>query len=142
VSEAGACGELASVRCPLPLDPTVMLDGVIAPECGVFKSALSPLRLTFRTLGAGAPGRRAQPARGSAASLLMAALLGLQHPGGGPASVIASPQRVASVAALLQPLGRIAGVRCDTALGRASRQRALVFQCPLIAVQPCKDRDA
>jgi hypothetical protein len=56
VGEAGACGELASMRCPLPLDPTVMLDGVIASECGVFKSALSPLRLTFRTLGARAPG--------------------------------------------------------------------------------------
>jgi phosphatidylinositol 3-kinase len=51
VGEYGQCGELAYLKCPLPLDPTVQLTGIIAEECGVFKSALSPLRLTFRTAG-------------------------------------------------------------------------------------------
>ena len=54
--EGAAWGDLAAASCPLPLDPTVTLDGVVAGECGVFKSALSPLRLTFRTRGARLPG--------------------------------------------------------------------------------------
>ena len=52
VGEYGQCSELAHVRVPLPLDPAVMLTGIIPEECSVFKSALSPLRLTFRTAGA------------------------------------------------------------------------------------------
>ena len=52
VGEYGQCSELAHVRVPLPLDPDVMLTGIIPEECSVFKSALSPLRLTFRTAGA------------------------------------------------------------------------------------------
>ena len=52
VGECGQCSELAHVRVPLPLDPGVMLTGIIPEECSVFKSALSPLRLTFRTAGA------------------------------------------------------------------------------------------
>ena len=52
VGEYGQCSELAHVRVPLPLDPSVMLTGIIPEECSVFKSALSPLRLTFRTAGA------------------------------------------------------------------------------------------
>ncbi len=52
VGEYGQCSELAHVRVPLPLDPAVMLTGLIPEECSVFKSALSPLRLTFRTAGA------------------------------------------------------------------------------------------
>ena len=51
VGEYGQCSELAHVRVPLPLDPTVMLTGIVPEECSVFKSALSPLRLTFRTAG-------------------------------------------------------------------------------------------
>ena len=43
--------DLQDLRCPLPLDPSVHLAGVIPQECSVFKSALSPLRLTFRTVG-------------------------------------------------------------------------------------------
>lgn len=43
--------DLQELRCPLPLDPSVHLAGVIPQECSVFKSALSPLRLTFRTVG-------------------------------------------------------------------------------------------
>ena len=52
VGEYGQCSELAHVRVPLPLDPAVMLTGILSEECSVFKSALSPLRLTFRTAGA------------------------------------------------------------------------------------------
>lgn len=41
---------------PCPLDPTVQLRGIVPAECSVFKSALSPLRLAFRTSdGAAAP---------------------------------------------------------------------------------------
>lgn len=43
--------DLQELRCPLPLDPSVHLAGVIPQECSVFKSALSPLRLIFRTAG-------------------------------------------------------------------------------------------
>ena len=49
LSESGLCGELASLRLPLPLDPTVLLTGVIPEESDVFKSALTPLKLTFKT---------------------------------------------------------------------------------------------
>ena len=95
LSESGLCGELASLRLPLPLDPTVLLTGmperrmsvhtsnppspppppsllpsdtpsflpsfihsftlpssptgIIPGESTVFRSALTPLRLTFRT---------------------------------------------------------------------------------------------
>ncbi|KAK9832006.1 hypothetical protein WJX81_007953 [Elliptochloris bilobata] len=66
VREGGACGDLATAGCPLPLDPTVPLDGIIASECGVFKSALSPLRLTFRTRG---PGTQELAGSGEAAAL-------------------------------------------------------------------------
>ena len=52
VGEYGQCGELAYLQCPMPLDPSVLLTGIIAEECSVFKSALSPLRLTFRVAGA------------------------------------------------------------------------------------------
>lgn len=51
VGEYGQCSELAHVTVPLPLDPSVTLTGIIPEECSVFKSALSPLRLTFRTAG-------------------------------------------------------------------------------------------
>lgn len=51
VGEYGQCGELAYLKCPLPLDPGVLLTGILSEECSVFKSALAPLRLTFRTAG-------------------------------------------------------------------------------------------
>ncbi|KAK9811578.1 hypothetical protein WJX72_006428 [[Myrmecia] bisecta] len=51
VSEYGQCGELSQIRVPLPLDPAIMLAGIIPSDCAVFKSALAPLRLTFRTVG-------------------------------------------------------------------------------------------
>lgn len=33
---------------PLPLDPTIIAIGIEADKCSVFKSALSPLKLTFK----------------------------------------------------------------------------------------------
>ena len=51
VSEAGQCGELMSLQVALPLDPTVQLNGIIPSACSVFKSAMAPLRLTFRVAG-------------------------------------------------------------------------------------------
>lgn len=53
VSEAGQCGELMSLQVPLPLDPTVLLNGIIPASCSVFKSAMAPIRLTFRVAGLG-----------------------------------------------------------------------------------------
>ncbi|KAL3157710.1 hypothetical protein ABBQ32_012142 [Trebouxia sp. C0010 RCD-2024] len=53
VSEAGQCGELMSLQVALPLDPTVHLNGIIPSACSVFKSAMAPLRLTFRVAGMG-----------------------------------------------------------------------------------------
>ena len=44
---------MASLRLPLPLDPAVLLTGIIPEESTVFKSALTPLRLTFRTAAGG-----------------------------------------------------------------------------------------
>ena len=51
LNDEGQCGDLQSLHCPLPLDPSVHLAGIIPQECSVFKSALAPLRLTFRTAG-------------------------------------------------------------------------------------------
>ena len=39
------------VQVPLPLDPTVMLEGIVPASCSVFKSAMAPIRLTFRVRG-------------------------------------------------------------------------------------------
>ena len=44
-------GDLMTLQCALPLDPSVQLAGIVPQECSVFKSAMSPLRLTFRTIG-------------------------------------------------------------------------------------------
>jgi len=51
LSDEGACGELVSFTRPLPLpiDPTSTVIGIIPEESTVFKSALSPLKLSFRT---------------------------------------------------------------------------------------------
>ncbi|KAG2448608.1 hypothetical protein HYH02_006498 [Chlamydomonas schloesseri] len=48
VSENGPCGELTALRVPLPLDPHIVLAGIVPKECSVFKSAMLPLRLSFR----------------------------------------------------------------------------------------------
>ena len=49
LSETGVMGELSSLQLPLPLDPSVCLTGILRDECAVFKSALLPLKLTFKT---------------------------------------------------------------------------------------------
>jgi phosphatidylinositol 3-kinase len=50
LGEAGLCAELARFPAPLPLplDPAVRISGVLPASAAVFKSALAPLRLTFR----------------------------------------------------------------------------------------------
>ncbi len=48
VAESGPCGELTATRLPCPLDPSLMLAGIAPKECGVFKSAMLPLRLSFK----------------------------------------------------------------------------------------------
>lgn len=53
VSEAGQCGELMTLQVPLPLDPTVVLEGIVPASCSVFKSAMAPIRLTFKVKGVG-----------------------------------------------------------------------------------------
>ena len=52
LEDYGQCGDLQDLNCPLPLDPSIQLAGIVPQECSVFKSALAPLRLTFRTSGA------------------------------------------------------------------------------------------
>ena len=49
LSETGVMGELSSLQLPLPLDPSICLTGILREECAVFKSALLPLKLTFKT---------------------------------------------------------------------------------------------
>ena len=53
LSDEGACSELASFARPLPLpiEPTSTVSGIVPEESTVFKSALSPLKLAFRTTG-------------------------------------------------------------------------------------------
>lgn len=49
LSPGGTCSELANLSVACPLDPSVRLAGIVPSECSVFKSALSPLKLSFRT---------------------------------------------------------------------------------------------
>jgi len=53
LSDDGSCGELVSFASPLPLpiDPASTVTGIVPGESTVFKSALSPLKLAFRTSG-------------------------------------------------------------------------------------------
>ncbi len=67
VSEAGQCAELMTLQVPLPLDPTVLLNGIIPSSCSVFKSAMAPIRLTFRVAG-----ESCSPLRGNAVPDAMA----------------------------------------------------------------------
>lgn len=48
LSPGGMHADLAGFACPCPLDPSVQLLGLVPSECSVFKSAMTPLRLTFR----------------------------------------------------------------------------------------------
>ncbi|CAG9466913.1 unnamed protein product [Pedinophyceae sp. YPF-701] len=40
--------ELKSAPVPLPLDPTCVVNGLVLEDCFVFKSAMCPIKLTFR----------------------------------------------------------------------------------------------
>lgn len=51
LGEHGACSDLLRLRLPLPLDPTAMLEGVLPEHSLVFKSAMSPMLLTFAVAG-------------------------------------------------------------------------------------------
>lgn len=48
LSEGGPCEEMTSMRVPLPLDPNIMMEGLVPQECSCFKSAQLPLRLSYR----------------------------------------------------------------------------------------------
>lgn len=58
LGEHGACSDLLRLRLPLLLDPTIMLEGVLPEQSFVFKSAMSPLRLTFNIAGPSLPAIR------------------------------------------------------------------------------------
>ena len=48
LSETGIMGELSSLQLPLPLDPTINVAGIIPEACAVLRSAMMPLKLSFR----------------------------------------------------------------------------------------------
>jgi len=51
LSDEGACGDLGAFAqaLPLPIDPTINVNGIVPQESTVFKSALCPLKLAFKT---------------------------------------------------------------------------------------------
>ncbi len=51
-SYPGPCGALCHLRVRCPLDPSIELAGLLPGACTVFKSALMPLKMVFRTEGA------------------------------------------------------------------------------------------
>lgn len=83
-SPSGQCADMCHLSCPYPLDPSVLLVGVVAEHCAVFKSALTPLRLAFRALlpegGDGAAAAAAGAAAAGAAGM----------PGEGPSAATTS----------------------------------------------------
>lgn len=46
-------GFLRFAPVPLPLDPNILIVGCVPEECTVFKSSLSPLKITFKTVSGG-----------------------------------------------------------------------------------------
>lgn len=48
LAPGGACFDLTRFECPCPLDPSIKLLGLVPSECFVFKSKVSPMKLTFR----------------------------------------------------------------------------------------------
>lgn len=48
IGPGGPFEELTTLRAPLPTDPAYQVVGVVVEECSVFKSAMVPLRITFR----------------------------------------------------------------------------------------------
>ncbi len=95
LSPGGVHADLAGFACPCPLDPSVQLLGLVPSECGVFKSAMTPLRLTFRARLPGGSAVLASPGgeAGSGSSLqqshegrLASLTLASQHSLGGDGS--------------------------------------------------------
>jgi phosphatidylinositol 3-kinase len=48
VSELGPCSELLTSRVPLPLNPHLLLEGLVPEECTCFRSAMLPVKLSYR----------------------------------------------------------------------------------------------
>lgn len=48
LSVNGPCEELTTSRVPLPLNPHLLLEGLVPPECACFKSAQLPVKLAYR----------------------------------------------------------------------------------------------
>jgi phosphatidylinositol 3-kinase len=48
VSESGPLSELLTIRVPLPLDPSILLCGLVPSESFCFKSAQLPIKLSFK----------------------------------------------------------------------------------------------
>lgn len=48
LAPGGACADLTTFECPCPLDPGVRLLGIVSSGCSVFRSKVSPIRITFR----------------------------------------------------------------------------------------------
>lgn len=48
MSESGPCSELMHQRVPLPLNPNILLEGVLPQECSCFKSAQLPIKVNFQ----------------------------------------------------------------------------------------------
>jgi phosphatidylinositol 3-kinase len=51
LSTNGPCEELTTLRVPLPLNPSLLLEGLVPGECGCFKSAQLPVKLAYRVAG-------------------------------------------------------------------------------------------
>ncbi len=48
LAPGGPCEDLASFECPNPLNPTMMLRGVVPSKCSVFRSNIKPTKFTWR----------------------------------------------------------------------------------------------
>ncbi|KIY96448.1 phosphatidylinositol 3-kinase [Monoraphidium neglectum] len=48
LSADGPCEELTAARVPLPLNPSLLLEGLVPSECACFKSAQLPVKLAYR----------------------------------------------------------------------------------------------
>ncbi len=83
LSDSGLCAELARFPepLPLPLDPSVRVAGVLPASATVFKSALAPLRLTFRVAP---PDTTASVAGGVTAAVRVPAAAAAQRAEGAP----------------------------------------------------------
>eukprot|EP00879_Flechtneria_rotunda_P010868 GHRR01011358.1.p1 GENE.GHRR01011358.1~~GHRR01011358.1.p1 ORF type:complete len:821 (+),score=283.38 GHRR01011358.1:733-3195(+) len=95
VAENGPCSELTTAKVPLPLNPLVLLEGLLPQECTCFKSAQLPVKLVFRTAAhlidwqgpAPLSGSSSQPAAGA----WLAEADGAATAVTGPATVAALP---------------------------------------------------